>query len=141
MQKRLISVIILLIFLALLVPNTVILNQTDVKAAYVEETPTECDITIKGGVGLKIIIVCDEEIAHSLNWSVNLDGFFIFAVSSGTSYEILPDEKTKIVAKFFLIGYMSITVQVLIDSEVVKEAEGLMIGFFVFLKEHKYEHK
>ena len=39
--------------------------------------------------------------------------------------------RTEIMARILPIGFMSLHVQVLIDGEVVEEAEGQMIGFFV----------
>ena len=120
------------IILLLLLSNTCLLGN----ATYVEGTTTKCDVTIQGSIGLTIIIICEEEMNHSLNWSVNLDGFFIFVFRSGNTYETLTDGRTEITAKILPIGFMSLTVQVLFDGEAVEDAEGYMIGFFVFLNEH-----
>ena len=134
--KLKIEIAISIIILLLLLNNTCLSGN----ATYVKRNLTKCDVTIQGGIGLTIIIICEGEMDHSLNWSVNLDGFFILVIWLSTTYETLPDGRTEIMARILPIGFMSLYVQVLIDGEVVEEADGQMIGFFCFLDKFMQKH-
>lgn len=98
-----------------------------------DKPPDEYNITIQGGIGLTIIVIYEGEFDDELNLSFVSEGFIIFAIDKGPTYTALCDGRIKMVYRTIMIGLGSLNIKVLIDDEVVKEAEGMMIGFFVFL--------
>lgn len=98
-----------------------------------DKPPDEYNITIQGGIGLTIIVIYEGEFDDELNLGFVFEGFIIFAIDKGPTYAALCDGRIKMVYRTIMIGLGSLNIKVLIDDEVVKEAEGMMIGFFVFL--------
>jgi hypothetical protein len=126
MRKKLIGIFITLLF----VMSNVCLVST---AKNIEQSIVEYDITIEGGFGLTITIIYDKNIIDDLDLSFVLEGIILLSIPRTYNISISEDYE-KVVIRDFLIGFGPLTVCILIDGVVEKEAEGLIVGCFVFLK-------